>query len=114
METEAENQAPTSILVRGLSFHADYGCQNTGVCCASGWEIPVETNIELILRPRLATLAARLPNGPDGFRSASNPPQDCKSALRRVGTSRDCWFHDPKARLCAIHRELGPESLPSA
>lgn len=100
-------------LVCSLSFHADYGCQNTGICCSSGWEIAVEESVELLLRPRLLSNAAELPNGPDGFVPMSTPPTGCRSAFRRTGAGV-CWFRDPEGRACAIHREFGEESLASA
>lgn len=99
--------------VRCLSFHADYGCRNTGVCCSSGWEIAVETEVEIALRVRLSR-SANLPNGPDGFQSMDDPPQNCKSALRRVGSHGTCWFRDDTDCSCALHREFGENTLPSA
>jgi len=100
--------------VRCLSFHADYGCQNSGACCSSGWEVAVETRVELGLRSRLRSGVARLPNGPDGFRPAADPPSGCRSALRLHEPSGSCWFRDDEARRCAIHREFGWSALPAA
>ncbi len=114
MRLEDSSAAFSAPLVRCLSFHADYGCQNSGVCCSSGWEIAVETRVEIGLWPRLQSGALRLPNGPDGFRPVRDPPSGCKSAFRVAPASGSCWFRDEDARLCAIHRELGEPALPSA
>jgi len=96
-----------------LSFHAGYRCQNTGVCCSSGWQIAVEEPVEVFLRPRLPAIAERLPNGPDGFRPMATPPAGCRDAFRRTEAGV-CWFRDPDRRDCAIHREFGEEALASA
>ncbi len=100
--------------VRCLSFHADYACQNSGVCCSSSWEIAVEERVELDLKQRLSGASVRLPRGPDGFRPMVGPPHGCKSRLRRHEPSGSCWFHDAEAHLCGIHRAFGEDSLPSA
>jgi len=46
--------------VRALSIHADYGCRMTGACCRSGWDVPVEPDVETRLDAPVAagTLAA--------------------------------------------------------
>ena len=101
------------IPVRSLSFHADYRCQNTGVCCSSGWDIAVETRVQLQLSQRLRKRAGHLPNGPDGFVPLSDPPVGCLSAFRRDDAGV-CWFRDNERRDCAIHREFGEDLLASA
>jgi hypothetical protein len=98
--------------VRSLSFHADYRCRNTGICCSSGWEIAVEEPVEVSLRPRLQT-NHETPNGPDGFVPMMDPPKGCKSAFRQTHAGV-CWFRDPERRDCAIHRDFGEDALASA
>lgn len=110
MDGEAENEPG---LVRSLSFHADYRCRNTGVCCSSGWDIAVETPVQLHLTPRLAQRASLLPNGPDGFVPLADPPAGCQSAFR-LHDAGVCWFRDKERQDCAIHREFGQDSLASA
>jgi len=100
-------------VVRALSFHADYRCQNTGVCCSSGWEIAIETPIELLLKQRLRTGTPALPNGADGFALMTDPPANCTSAFR-LDDSGTCWFRDKERGDCALHRTLGQKSLASA
>lgn len=100
-------------LVRCLSFHADYACRNTGICCSSGWEIGVEEPVKVLLASRLQIRPADLPNGPDGFVLMPKPPSGCQSAFRHT-PSGACWFRDAERRDCAIHREFGEDSLASA
>ena len=47
------DEAGGGLAVRALSFHADYRCRNTGICCSSGWEIAVEEGVELHLTTEL-------------------------------------------------------------
>lgn len=101
-------------LVRALSFHSTYRCENSGICCSSGWEVAVEEPVEGNLRRRLPSAASALPNGPDGFVPALNPPTGCRSVFRLHERSGACWFRDPDAGRCALHREFGEEALPSA
>lgn len=108
---EAARERPA---VRALSFHANYKCENTGVCCSSGWEIAVETDVEVHLTTLLASAPGHLPNGPDGFRPMTDPPAGCGSSLRRLGSTGACWFRDDPGRACAVHRSHGQEVLPSA
>lgn len=105
---------PESGPVRCLSFHAAYACRNSGVCCASGWQIAVEETVQVRLDAGLPGVSARLPNGPEGFQPMADPPKGCRSSLRRSGASGSCWFRDESDQRCAIHRELGEDALPSA
>ena len=100
-------------LVRCLSFHADYACRNTGVCCSSGWEVAVEAPVEVSLTSRLKAQPTALPNGPDGFVPMVKPPSGCRSAFRQAASGA-CWFRDADRRDCAIHREFGEDALASA
>lgn len=100
-------------IVRSLSFHADYVCQNSGVCCGSGWDIAVERPIHLTLRSRLHKSQVRLPHGPDGFQPMADPPADCDVSFR-IHASGSCWFRDNEASRCAVHRAFGEAALPSA
>lgn len=101
-------------VVCALSFHADYRCANTGICCSSGWEIAVEQEVELHLTTELRLRPGPLPNGPNGFEAMADPPSGCMSSLRTVESTQACWFRDEPARACAIHRNHGERSLPSA
>lgn len=108
----AETSSGGAGRVQSLSFHANYRCRNTGVCCSSGWDIAVESSVEVRLRSELLRPGLALPNGPDGFRPMVSPPVGCSSSLRRAGGT--CWFHDRSRHECSIHRAFGESALPSA
>jgi len=88
--------------VRCLSFHAEYVCRDAGVCCTSGWPIPIEPDRLAGLRTAMAA-GRMLPRGvaPD--------------AVLLPVVNNECAFYDgPSAHHCAIHRALGHEALPLA
>ena len=115
---------PPAPRVRALSFHAGYRCRNTGVCCSSGWDIPVEREMHLRnalasgrLRIPEATIASTLPGALTGrgdacFRSVPGLPHGSRVVLASHSSGR-CIFLESDRR-CAIHRQLGLEALPSA
>lgn len=113
MGVEGQNRS-TMPVVRALSFHSSYRCQNTGVCCSSGWEIAVEEEVQVRLTSLLARSPGRLPNGPNGFRPMPDPPSGCRSSLKVLESTGACWFRDEPERSCAIHRVHGESALPSA
>ena len=115
---------PFARRVRALSIHAGYRCRHTGVCCSSGWDIPVEP--EMYLRNALASGRLRIPeaaiesasSGAESgreaacFRSVAGLPHGARVVLASHSSGR-CIFLESD-RHCAIHRQLGPEALPSA
>lgn len=101
-------------MTRVLSIHADYGCRNTGVCCSSGWDVPVEPHVEEGLRRALDEGALRASEGAPPFRRVSGLPHGARVVFRSDGQGR-CVFLEAGARpLCAVHRQLGPGHLASA
>jgi Fe-S-cluster containining protein len=100
------------VRVRALSIHADYRCRSSGACCRSGWEIPVEPEVEE--RVRAAIDAGRLPAALDWARPQAGLPHGARVALR-VLPAGDCVFLDAgEPRLCALHRRLGADAMPSS
>ena len=95
--------------VRALSIHADYGCRRSGACCRSGWDIPVEPEIEAGLDAAVASGA--LPPEPPWSRPLAGLPHGARVVLR-VSREGECVFHE--ARSCAVHARLGAQALPSA
>jgi hypothetical protein len=84
----------------------------SGVCCRSGWQIPVEPDRERVIAAAIergelgapAPWSRPLPGLPHGAR-----------AVLRVAPGGDCVFHEAAApRLCAVHRRLGEDALPVA
>jgi len=98
-----------------LSLHADYRCRSSGACCSSGWAVAVEPQtrqgIEQGLREGRFQLPASLERLPEAFVSAE-AGADPVLATDRCG--RCVFYEEDSGRLCAIHRQLGHEALPSA
>jgi hypothetical protein len=98
--------------VRALSIHADYGCRSSGACCSSGWDIPVEPDVEERLDAAVAD--GTLGIGAPWSRALAGLPHGARVVLR-VSAAGECVFYERGGpRLCAVHRRLGPEALPSA
>lgn len=124
--------------VRVLSFHARYRCGHTGVCCSSGWDIPVEPTVEERLRAALRSRPIRVREPAPlpvlgtveaaGALSASGRREEGDRCLRplpglahgarvvlRADAGGRCVFLERSARaLCSIHRHLGAPALPAA
>ncbi|HET7220153.1 MAG TPA: hypothetical protein VFJ02_18990 [Vicinamibacterales bacterium] len=92
---------------RCLSIHASYRCKSAGACCTAGWAIPVEIPVYDVLRrhypadDRLFVTGGRMPDG--------------AAAMLALRANGGCvFFERERGRLCRVHRELGPASLPMA
>ena len=99
-------------MTRVLSFHAAYGCRESGACCTAGWPIPVET---AVLRRAEAAVAdgrlAGLPAPP--FPRPPGAPADTPAILATMGGA--CVFHATTGvHRCGLHRALGHATLPLA
>src|SRR5262245_2519115 len=89
-----------------LDMHAGYRCQHAGACCTAGWTIPAEPPVVHAVEAHFRA-AGRL------FVTSTSSPDD--PAMVALTTRGACVFYDQAHdRLCAIHRELGAEYLPSA
>jgi Fe-S-cluster containining protein len=103
-----------------LDFHVRYACRHTGVCCSSGWDIPVDDQAGRVLHQAMtagilgaaqpaagAAAGAALIHGPD--------LPDGAAALLARSDSGDCVFLDRHAgNLCRIHGCLGPAAKPAS
>jgi len=99
---------------RVLSIHADYRCGHSGVCCSSGWEIPVEPEAEVGIRAALARGELQTLGRGDPLRPVEGLPHGARVVLRSDERGR-CVFHDVDGgRLCRIHARVGPHALASA
>jgi Fe-S-cluster containining protein len=92
-------------------MHVGYGCRHSGACCTAGWAIPVEG-------PAFEMIRVHFKAGTEGdaplFRTGGPLPEGAAAILniRRDGA---CVFFDAAGgRLCRVHRDLGPQSLPIA
>jgi Fe-S-cluster containining protein len=98
------------VSVRVLSIHADYACRHSGACCAAGWRIPVDPGLATALaRAAIEDVfprAARLTESRDGL------------TVLRLAADGACTAFEPASAttpaMCAIHRVLGHDALPSA
>ena len=98
--------------VRALSIHADYRCRNSGACCRSGWEIPVE--LAAAERIHEGMSHGRLRPAVAWARPARGLPHGAR-VLLRVLPSGDCVFLEHGTpRLCALERQLGADAMPPA
>jgi hypothetical protein len=100
---------PVDVPVFVLSVHADYACRHAGACCTAGWRIPVDRACE----DRL--MAARLARTTEGGAPFERDASDTVIALASDGA---CAFFERPTQdtppLCAVHRVLGHDALPSA
>ena len=100
-------------LVHILRLHAGYRCRHAGVCCTEDWAIPVEAPLHQRLSQALERSALRPEHQGARYFEPAEGLADASVVTGRVG--RDCAFFEPnRGRLCAIHRQLGHEHLPSA
>jgi Fe-S-cluster containining protein len=103
------------VAVRALSIHADYGCRSSGACCTSGWPIPLEPGVEQRLEGGLRSGALRLPRlEPEWLRPAPGLPHGARAVLRQDAAGACVFLEAGHPRLCAVHRQLGEDALPSA
>src|SRR5262245_51821861 len=102
-----------------LDMHADYGCQHSGECCTAGWAIPAEPAVVEAVQARFHRV------GPSdsvvsGFsRTATllfvtSGPSDAPPIVATRASGECVFFDEAHGRLCVIHKELGPDLLPSA
>jgi len=91
-----------------LNLHAAYLCQHAGACCTAGWHIPVE-------EPAYQRLRVHFGGRPELPFATGGPLPDGAAAVLGVQPGGACvFFAADRGNLCAVHRELGPASLPAA
>ena len=112
--------------VRALSIHAGYRCRHAAACCSSGWDIPVEPDVDLHIRNALSSGTLRVPEAvipsplpgtqarrpTPCFRPVAGLPHGARVVLAADSAGR-CVFLEADRR-CAVHRQLGLDALPSA
>ena len=102
--------------VYALSIHADYRCQQSGVCCSSDWDVPVEVSVYQRLDSALVSGSLRPAADAEGGGAPliveDDLPDDAGAMLART-TGGECVFYHSGSRLCVVHRDLGEERLPS-
>jgi Fe-S-cluster containining protein len=102
--------------VYALSIHADYKCQQSGICCTADWDVPVEVPLYRTLTEAVATgqliRAAAEEEGYPTFIVEPDLPDDAAALVGRA-SSGNCVFFHSRSGLCVIHRDLGEPQLPS-
>ena len=104
-------------VVYALSIHATYKCQQSGVCCSSNWDVPVDVPLYRTLEDALGTGRLRAAADP----SQNGPPlilepdlPDEAAAMVASTESGHCVFYHRGSGLCVIQCDMGEEHLPSA
>ena len=94
---------------RCLSLHAGYGCRHSGACCTAGWTIPIEPAAFARVRLHFGHAKSALL-----FKTGLDFPEGAAAIVETREDGACAFFESDRGRLCAIHRELGPDALPSA
>ena len=84
-----------------LNFHVPYACRNSGICCTSGWPIPVESRLVAPINQRVAANAIPLRIDP-WLTASSNLPEGVAGTLA-LRDHADCVFFEAGQSGCAIH-----------
>jgi Fe-S-cluster containining protein len=90
-----------------LNFHLPYACRHSGVCCTSGWPIPVERDRVAAIEQRIAGSVIPLRVEP-WLTTAPNIPDDVAGTLA-LGDNAHCVFFKAGGSGCAIH-DVKPSS----
>jgi hypothetical protein len=104
------------LVVYALSIHADYRCRQSGICCTSDWDVPVEVPLYRTLTEAIGagqlSPAAIPEEGYPTFLLGPDLPEDAGAMVGRT-PSGNCVFFHSRSGLCVIHRDLGEPRLPS-
>lgn len=84
-----------------LNFHAGYACRDSGMCCSSGWPIPVERSRVEAIEAAIARDAIPLRVVP-WLAPEQNPPDDVAGTLG-LRPNGHCVFFEAGRPGCAIH-----------
>jgi hypothetical protein len=93
--------------VFALSIHADYKCQQSGICCTSDWDVPVEVPLYRTLTDAIATgqlsPAAIAEDGYPTFLLEPDLPDEAAAMVGRT-SSGNCVFFHSRSGLCRLAR----------
>jgi Fe-S-cluster containining protein len=93
-----------------LSIHARYQCRHAGACCQN-WTVPAEARVVRLVEER--GLRRQGVNG-TLFVASGNPDNPGAMTVARDNNGSCVFFEQDGGRLCVIHRDAGPDALPSA
>ena len=103
----SDPKAGSDARARCLTVHASYSCKSAGACCTAGWAIPVDV-------PVYARLRGHFEGDDRLFRTGGPMPEGAAAMLALQPDGACVFFERARGRLCRVHRELGPGSLPVA
>jgi Fe-S-cluster containining protein len=84
-----------------LNFHIPYACHDSGVCCTSGWPIPVERSSVSLIE---ATIARKvIPLRAEPWLVAAGDAPDDVAGMLAVRDNGHCVFFEAGERGCSIH-----------
>ena len=86
---------------RWLNFHVDYACRHSGMCCTSGWPIPVERSAVSLIEETIARKVIPLQVVPWYVPSGDAP--DEVAGLLSVRENGHCVFFEAGGPGCSIH-----------
>ena len=95
----------------GLIAQAGYACRHSGVCCSSGWEIPVEDTLHARLAAAIDAGTVQ-PRGGAGLVDRPGLPPGTRAVLGR--RSGRCVFHTAGPCGCGLHAWGGADAKPIA
>ncbi len=84
-----------------LNFHAGYACRDSGMCCSSGWPIPVESSRVAAIESAIARDTIPLRVVP-WLAPEDNSPDDVAGTLA-LRSNGHCVFFEAGRPGCAIH-----------
>ncbi|MGD9905773.1 MAG: hypothetical protein AB7U83_20055 [Vicinamibacterales bacterium] len=109
--------------VRWLSCHVHYACRHSGVCCRSGWPLPVEHAAvaaidDAVVRGKVWTVDGHA----EWLDESASAPAGVAGTFRQADGG--CVFHVPaspltvragsRSRYCGLHAGLGHAALPAS
>ena len=104
------------LVIFALSIHADYKCHQSGICCASDWDVPAEVPLFRTLTDAMAagrlSPAAVPEEGYPTFLLEPDLPEGVGAMIGHT-PSGNCVFFHSRSGLCVIHRDLGEPQMPS-
>jgi Fe-S-cluster containining protein len=84
-----------------LNFHVPYACRDSGICCTSGWPIPVERSSVALIEDTIARKV--IPLRVEPWLVAEGDAPDDVAGMLAVRDNGHCVFFEAGERGCAIH-----------
>jgi Fe-S-cluster containining protein len=84
-----------------LNFHAGYACRDSGMCCSSGWPIPVEGVRVPAIEAEI--LAKTIPLRVEPWLVAGDEAPDDVAGILALRSNGHCVFFEAGRPGCAIH-----------